>query len=439
MTKLLAAFACAFATTGMAQVGSYLGPGIMSNGAANIGDRSGAAVDLRFFADVTGVYDTGLAPFQVNSKGELVTVSGLYGEQVDGGLYGTHTWRDSVLGIDLSGNYFHYDNASSYDGSTVNLMLGYTWQKSRHVVFDFRQVGGTTTFPYGFGYISPVTVLANEPTSLLFNNRMYYIQSSADMTYIQSSRLSYTIGGDGFWIRREASGLAGTDGWTARGSIRYRLSKTRTLGITYSHLFFDFPPSFGQSSSDMMQGYFATSLGKRWTLNIGGGAFRSNVIGIQEVSINPVIAALLGTSVGYQAFNRTDIFPTGQVNMSARLKNSSLSFGYSETVVPGNGVYLTSRQDSGFGSFSYTGIHKWNLGLSGGYYKLETIGQGIQPYSGFSGGGGFTYGLSRAFHIVGRYDYRRQEIAYANGYRNNSYRVTLGLAFSPGDVPLSLW
>lgn len=432
---------CAFASTTMAQVGSYLGPGILSNGAGDIGQRSGAPVDLRLYADVEGVYDNGLQPFQLGPNGQLETINGLYGEQVDYGAYGTHSWRNALLGLNFNGNFYLYDNAPHYDGNTQNLVLGYTWQKSRRLIFDFREVGGISSLGYGTGISNgePSSVVVGQPTSLLFDNRYYYTQSTMDVTYLLTGRTSFTVGGDGFWVHRDGIGLASTQGYNLRGTIQHRLSKNQTVGVTYEHVYFDFPPVFGDSTTDIGMGFFATSLGKRWTLRLDAGAAYSNVTGVQQVSINPVIAALLGTSVGYQAFYKQDIYPSGDVRLGARLKNSSLGFNFGETVVPGNGVYLTSRQTSGSGTFSYTGIKKWNFGITGGYYKLESIGQGIEPYSTFTGGAGFTYGLSRMFHIVGRYDARHQEITFADGYRNSSYRVTLGLAFSPGDVPLSLW
>ncbi|HTS77148.1 MAG TPA: hypothetical protein VMG40_13135 [Bryobacteraceae bacterium] len=441
MTKLLAAFACAFAATGLAQVGNYLGPGVMSNGAGTIGQRSGSAVDLRFFADVAGFYDTGYTPYEVNSKGQLVTLNGLYGEQIEFGAYGTHTWRDALVGLNFTGSLYHFDNFSQADGSYLNLTAGYTWQKSRHWVFDLRGLGGLTTLPYSFGYAGyyEPTAVAAQPTSVLFDNRFYFVQSGADMTYVQSARTSYTAGADGFLSRYQGPGLAGMEGFDARGTIQHRLSKTKTVGFTYTHFDMNFTATFGHSDTDMGEAFFATSLGKHWTFRIMAGTFHADVSGVHQIAINPVIAALLGTSAGYQTFYRSDFYPAGNVNLEAKLKNSSLGFNYLETVVPGNGIYLTSRQTSGTAYYSYTGIKKWNLGISGGYYSLNTIGQGFAPYSGFSGGAGFTYGLSRMFHIVGRYDYRRQEIVLANGFRNNSYRASLGLAFSPGDVPLSLW
>ncbi len=426
----------------MAQVGSYLGPGILSPGAGMIGERSGAPVDLRFFVDVTGVYDSGIQPFQVNSKGDLVSINGLYGEQLDFGVYGVHTWKQAVLGLDFTGNFYHYDNDSALDGTTQNLQLGFTYQKSRRLVFDLREIAGTSSLGYGapgfYGVSGGPTSVVGQPTALLFDNRIYYAQSSADMTFIESARTSFTFGGSGLLVRREASGLAGTNGYNGHASMQHRLSRTRTIGLEYQYLHFEFPPSYGNSSSNIAQAVYADALGPHWTFSLHAGAFETNAIGLQQVALSPVIAALLGTSVGVQRFNRTDIYPSGQATLSGRLKNSSLAFGFGELVVPGNGVYLTSRQESATASYSYTGIRKWNFGVNGGYYKLDSIGQGIPAFGQFSAGVGLTYTLPYSMHVVGRYDARHQDIDLA-GYRRTGYRVSVGLAYSPGKVPLSLW
>jgi hypothetical protein len=115
-----------------------------------------------------------------------------------------------------------------------------------------------------------------------------------------------------------------------------------------------------------------------------------------------------------------------------------LRFFYSQTVLPGNGVYFTSKSQSGGGSYSYTGIRKVNLSFSGGYYALSSIGQGIAPYKTYNGGGGITYTLPWSLHLDGRYDYRDQSIE-ALTYKHTGYRALVGLTFSPGKVPLSLW
>lgn len=443
MKKLSGALALMFATSAMAQIGSYLGPGVMSNGADTVGNRSGQTVDLRFFADVSAVYDNGVNPFSLDSKGNLVQVNGLYGIQLSLGAYGTHQWRRALLGLDYKGSFYHYDNNSYYDGSTHNLTLGYSYQESRRIVFDFRQIAGTSSLGFASGsygnFAAPApTDLVGQPASALFDNRVYYLQSSGDVNIIQSPRTIYTFGGEGFLARRQAAGLASLNGWGAHGTIEHRLSRTRTIGATYDRIHFSFPPAFGQSDVNMAQGFFSDQLNRRWTFSIYAGAAQSEVKGVQETALDPVVAALLGQSVGFQAFYREAVFPTGRASLKALFKSSSATLSYQQLVVPGNGVYLTSKEQAAALAYSYTGIRKWNLGVSGGYYTLSSIGQGLRSYGLFSGGAGFTYRLTRDFHIVGRYDARHQEIS-SLGYRRTGSRAMLGLAFSPGDVPLSLW
>jgi hypothetical protein len=156
------------------------------------------------------------------------------------------------------------------------------------------------------------------------------------------------------------------------------------------------------------------------------------------VALDPVVAALFGVSIGQQTFYRADFYPGANITLAGRFKTSTVGFTAVQSIAPGNGVYLTSRQQSAGMNYSYTGIRKWNFGLNAGFYKLASIGQGIQNYEAFNGGVGITYGLTRALHIIARADSRYQEIMVV-GYNRTGYRVALGLGFSPGNVPLSLW
>lgn len=425
-----------------AQPGDYLGPGILSRGAGDLGTRSGQQVDLRFYADVSGVYDTGLQPYMVDSKGNLVTLNGLYGVQADLGAYGTHRWRQSLLGLDYSGNFIHYTNGSAFDTTNQNLRLGYTYQKSRRLVFDFRENAGIASYGYGapgfYGTSSASTDFVNTPTALLFDNRFYYFQTTMDVSFLQSARTIYTVGGDGFWVRRQGAGLASTNGYNLRGVVQHRVTKRKTIGASYQHLHFDFPPAFGQSDIDAAEFFFGTGIGRRWNFLLSAGGLIAQVQGIQQVAIDPVIAALLGTSVSERAFYSQTLAPSGRATLDGRFKSSQISFSYSQEIVPGNGIYLTSMQKGGSAGYTYSGIRNWSLGLVGGYMKLSGLGQGLQPYQGVDGGFSATYRITGAIHAVARFDARDQQINVV-GYKHTGYRATIGLAFSPGDIPLSLW
>jgi hypothetical protein len=437
----LASLACAvaLAATASAQLGNYLGPGVLTGGADNIGSRAGEQVDLRFYASASAVYDNGLEPVAVNSKGNLVQIGGLYGIEADLGAYGVHSWRVSQLGLNYTGSFSHYFNNGTYDFSNQSLTLGYTYQASRRLYFNFQGVGGTYTSFLGTS-IGETTVPAvvTDPTLLLFDNRTYFGEGNASMTYLLSPRASLTVGGDGFTVDRQSKALVGMEGYSGKANFRYRLTRVTSVGAEYMREHFQFPGQFGQSDMNMYNLLFSTQMGRHWTFTLAGGAYQMDVAGLQTVSLDPAIAALLGVSTTVHTFAAKNWVPAGQASLSRKFKNANLMLSYSRSVLPGNGVYLTSRTETGLANYNYTGIHKASLAISGGYSSISSVGQGLAPYSMFTGGAGITYNLSHALHAVARYDVRQQEINVA-GFRATSYRASIGLAFSPGSLPLSLW
>ncbi|MGA3189924.1 MAG: hypothetical protein ABSF22_22695 [Bryobacteraceae bacterium] len=440
MKKRLIGLACCVASTALAQVGGgYLGPAVLSSGATGIGTRSGQAVDLRFYAGVNGVYDSSIQPVALNANGTLTTINGLYGVEASVGLYGTHAWHTALLGIDYQGIFREYNGNSPYDGIDQFLTLGYTWQESRRMVIKAQVLAGTLSDGLGIGVVPDVSSnIVATPTTLLFDNRSYYLQGNLDLTYIESARTSFTFGGGGYEVWRQSAALVGVEGYNARGTVEHKLSKNTSIGFTYQRQHFSFPKVFGQADIDTGEIFVGTNIGRHWQLTVRGGVFHSEVSGLQEVQLNPVIAALLGQTATIQSFYRADYYPSGQATLTRRFKQASMNIFYGQTVSPGNGVYLTSKAQNGGAGYSYTGIRKVNLSISGGYSNLTAIGQQIAPYRTGFAGAGFTYSLPKSLHFVSRYDYRYQEIESLT-YKHTGYRVTVGLSFSPGNVPLSLW
>jgi hypothetical protein len=434
------ALACVFSATAAAQLGDYLGPGILTRGAGGIGTRSGEQVSLRLFAGVNAIYDNGLNPLSVDSKGNLVQVNGLYGVEANVGAYGVHNWREAQLGLDYKGDFRHYDNNSYFDGSDHQLRLGLTYQKSKRLYFDVQELAGT--YSTGVGSIPGVTVpipsVVGQGSSLLFDNRTYFNETSVNATYLLTSRTSFTAGGEEFFARYRSASLIGMNGYSLNGSLQHRLSRNSTVGASYSHQHFDYPGAFGQSDIDTIEGFFSTKLGRRWTISLHAGGYQAQVQGIQSVALDPTIAAILGISSFPQTFYKLGRFPTGSAVLSRQFKESNLSITYHRSVLPGNGVYLTSRNEDGYITYSYTGVRKSSFSISGGENSLTSVGQGLQMYRSYNGGAGFTYALTGALHLAARYDVRRESIQIAN-FRQTADRATIGITFSPGKVPLSLW
>jgi hypothetical protein len=427
-----------FASTGWAQITNYLGPGILSRGAGDIGSRGGEQVDLRFSASVSGIVDSGLLPISVDSSGHIPDFATTYGVEARLGAYGTHRWKRALLGLDYQGNYRYYTDNRYFNGSDQALTLGYTVQPSRRLIVDMRGTGGTVSYA-NTGLYNFATESFNPATSQIFDSRADFVQGSMDFTYLKSARTYFEWGGYGFKVDHRNKALIGVNGYDLRGSINHRLSRETTIGVTYDHSHFDYPRAFGESDINMYQGYWARSLGKNWTLRIAGGVFQVETQGLQMVALDPAVVEILGVTQGIQAYYRKNTLPSGEIVLTRRFKSAQLSANYTRTLNPGNGLYLSSRMENAGLTLDYRAGRKWTFSGTGIYQNYTSIGQNLYPYRGFGGGAGAAYALTGALHAVVRYDARHQEIVQTNGFTHTSYRVSLGLAFSPGDLPLSLW
>ncbi len=419
---------------------SYQGPGISSPGVGTIGSRSGEQVDLRYYLGVSGIVDSTIAPFATDSKGNLLHIPYLYGIETDGGIYGVHSWKRSQLGLNYTGSYTKFFNYDAYNGTNHALSLGYTDQISRRLTFDLRESAGSLT--YGTGQVAnAVSTDLNSsftPAVRLFDTRTYYLQSSASATWSQSARTSYTFGAGGFLQNLKSEGLSNAWGYSIDGSMRRRISKISTLGLTYEFSHFEFPGFSSRSNSHTFHGLYATGFGPFWTLSIEAGATVTSGESAFSFALDPVLAAILGQSTIVGISNFQTIYPSGSATLKRRFRRATLAFNYYRGVNSGDGAYTTGRLDNVGASISYTGIRKVNLGADGGYYTLKSIGQNLGSYSQYSAGAGITYALGRDIHLSLRYDFRDQQVNVSN-YKYNGSRATVGLVFSPGNLPLSLW
>jgi hypothetical protein len=80
--------ATGFNASAQTDLGTYQGPGILSPGIGNIGNRSGEQVNLRVWGGVSGIYDTFTQPAATDSKGQLIKITDLYGVEANLGAYG---------------------------------------------------------------------------------------------------------------------------------------------------------------------------------------------------------------------------------------------------------------------------------------------------------------------------------------------------------------
>ena len=414
------------------------GPSLLSRDNGLLAQRGGKLIDLRLYGEITGVYDSALAP--APSQNGPVKALPDYGIESGAGVIGTRSWRHARLSLEYKGRFVQYARDSLLNGSDQFLDLAYSQFLRPHLTLDVKTIAGTTTLANGeFSYLPLTdTDLFALPANELFDSRTNYVEPRVGITWQKTSRLSFEADAEGFVVRRQYLALAGLNGYSARAGAAYRLTRRQTVGATYQQTHFAFQRIFGDARLETVALDYSIALSRTLDLEIQIGGSRLNTSGLAEVSLDPAIAAIVGQNVAIVTFSRMLYVPLEAARLVRRFNHSSIIVSFSSGISPGNGVYLTSRQTEATAGFSYTGARRFTAALNAGYTRLATLGQTLPLYSNLMGGGGMTYRLSGDAYLELRYDYRH--FSTQNQFYNlDSNRVSLGMAFSPGATPLAIW
>lgn len=426
-----------------AQFGSsgYGGPTVLSRAGTNSGERQGEDTGFRYFAGVSGAYDSGLTPVSVDQTGKLVNVSGLYGVEGHLGVFGNRRFKHGKFGLDYDGNYREYSQNTYYNGSDHVFGMSGTYDVNKKLTLVSRNSAGSVSRSIGsvYGLVSSPEQLIGTPSTEIFDNRTYFLQTSESFIYSPTARLSYSGGGLGFFVRRRSAALVGMDGYGAFGDIAYRVSRATTVSAAYNYFHIDYPRAFGESDIQQVNLGYARTINKRWQIALAAGVFQVNTVGVTAVTLDPATAALFGVSRSIVAFDRTTLRPLGQVNIGGRYKTHGINLTYSRQPSAGNGVYLTSVSESANAQVDYTGIAHWTFYVSGGYTRLSSIGQTLGSFRTIIGATGVGYKLGRNLNLAARFDAREAQIVQFLGYSRLGSRSTITLDYSPGERPLNVF
>jgi hypothetical protein len=419
----------------------YGGPALLTRG-QNPAAMTASQIDFRPYLNLSAGYDSGINGVGVNPNGTPVNeVSAAMDASV--GVSGVHSWRHTQIGLDYRFNLRHYFRQSFYDGSDQMLLLGITHQLSRHVIFAIRTSAGlytqnfntpvlTSTVPF-----DPATTYV--PTNDFFDNRTLYFSTQADLQVQKSTRLSYAVGADGFETRRRSTALYGVVGAGARGDIHYRISRRSTIGLGYNYTHYSYNHIF--SSTDL-HGFVATygiRLTRQWEFSSTAGATRYETKFIQTVAIDPAIAALIGISSARQVSYSRNWIPTVQARLSYTMKRGVTYLSVGRSVVPGNGLFLTSTSTNASAGYAYTALRRWSASLAVAYNRSNSLGNFIGVYGDYAATATLSRQIVRYTHGILSANVRRFQSPDFNNYNKWSYGVRLGLGFTPGDIPIRMW
>jgi len=422
------------------QAPEYAGPAILSRGGMATVARASEVVQLRPYVTVAGAYDNGLGVLSVDPQGRATTVAS-FGEEARFGLTGTHSWKRTEIELDYRGVFRHYSHRAYFDGMDNNLILTIRHEVSRHVTIEFEEnasrYSNAFSMPYSMGsYYNPMLygLTGNE----LFNSPTSVLMSTFRAIYQRTSRLSFGGGASGFLVRRRSEALTGVTGAQLTGNMAYRLSRYQTIGLEYSYNRFDFTRQVGYSEFHGVAVDYSVRVGQHWEFGMRAGGFRVRSQQVVQAAIDPAVAAIFGLTSGTEIANRTTFAPNFEGRLTRGFRRGSWSASYVRTVMPGNGVYLTSGADRAQTTYSYTGLSKVTLQCRIGYDRLSSLSQTIGRYRSYSGGGGATVRLAHALSLIGQVD-RRHYDANGSALQRSSFQANLGLSWSPGERPLAIW
>lgn len=425
-------------------MGGYGGPAILSRGRGSAGSRGADPVNIGYYGRVAGSYDTGFTPVVADTNGKIADPGGLFGIEASIGAYGTHSWKRSSIGLEYRGNYRHYSENTYYNGSDHILALNFAAVTTRRTLLTLQQTAGTTNIAYGgitglHGFTNLYDPLQpGLPVNEIFDNRSYFIDSTARLIWVENSRNSFSFFGGGFAVRRHSKLLIGQNGIRAGMDFARRINRRTTLSLAYSFQKYDFPRAFGAADLHSVSFGYSQLLGKNWEIAASGGAYLINVVGTQQVTLDPLIAQLFGRKTGIEVYDKSNIFSSVQGTITRRFKRSTLLFTAQRGIAPGNGVLLTSRNQSYGASFSHSSSRR--LGFYGNinYFTLDGIGGLSGHYDTFSTGVGVSYVLRHHMQLMGNIDYRFQQTGTGtvDAFNRGGTRFTLALGFSQQELPM---
>jgi hypothetical protein len=277
------------------------------------------------------------------------------------------------------------------------------------------------------------------PTTEFFDDRTYYVSSQLALTYQKSARLSFNFGGGGFLIDHSAKGLYGTRGATAYADAQYRMTRRATVGGIYQFSTFRNTGIYGDSYIHGTAGSFGYQFSRTLEFSGFAGVMRPESKFVQSVPLDPAIAALIGVSTGRQVVHSVSLRPFWSGRISKTFSSGVLYGSGGQTVAPGNGLFLTSYTTSMMAGYAFTGLRRWSFSANVRRTASKSIANVAGPYDTVQGGFSVSRKLTSSIHLVASALARHYSSSVFDRYNRTTQSFSLGIGYSPGDVPLRLW
>ena len=418
---------------------AFAGPAVLSRSYTLSRPMIPQQIKWRFSLGLNYSWDDGETPGAVNATTALVPSTSSSGS-VNWALSGSHIWKHDQISLSYGGNYSQYFAQSAGNNSGLNNVLNmeYAHAFSRHVSFHASEslTGLSQNYSIENPALETASVaninLATSPNVQLLNSTVKQSSSSIGLTWRLTSRLSFDATVSEFLIRQTGVAVTGNTGQQFGGDLNYRWTRKTTVGAFYSYTSYLYSQHVSQSDSHSIGLIYSYALGPHTQLRTRFGATRIETLGYETVALSPELAAILGQGsvvVNAYSLNWTSDISAQLVREFRGRRTGSLSFAHGES--PGNGVLLTSVQESISAGYSMALLRRIPLNLGAVYSTLNSTGQGSLGfyrsetyYAGVSRPVG--HGVSTNFRV----DYSRYQIS-GSPLQGHDLRISVGFGWSP--------
>jgi len=340
----------------------YSGPAVLTRSYTLARPMDATSIKWTGSLGFTYSWDDGDAPGLVNgSTGFVSAKASAVGLNLS--LTGRHRWKRDLIGLSYTGNYSRYFAQNTFynlSGLNNSLNLDYAHIFSRR--FQFHLVESvqdlSQNYPLENPALQPGSSVANinlstSPSIQLLNNTVHQSSTQAGVTYRQTARLSYDGTVSYFIIGQTEAGLTGMRGQQYSGDLNYRLTSRTTVGAYYTYTDYNYSHGVSHATSNGGGLIYSYAINRHMQLRTRFGVSQIKSTAYETIALPPELAAILGR--GDSLINASSNFLTTDVSGQlirdfGKSRTASLAFARGES--PGNGLLLTSVQETATAGYS---------------------------------------------------------------------------------------
>lgn len=398
-------------------------------------------------AGISNFYTNG---FGAPPSGAQTPLQNAYGEGtgINWSISGRHKFKRDSLGVAFSGSRQWYSGGEQYTGITTRLGVNYMHVVSRRI--SLQLTGSGNFLPPSSALVNqapgPETPAADINTAItpgpeIFNTGIKQFTTGMNATWQKSTRLSFSGGASYFVTMYDAPGFIGMNGEQVQGNMNYRLTSKTTAGLFYSYSVYTYQHGQGTNNSDSMGALYSHDFNRTLRLQLRAGAGTNHLVAYQVVPLSPVAAELYGISSeiveGNQKSMTQDISAQLMKDFGTR---GTVALSYSKGIMPGNGLFLASEQETFAVNASLRLFHRYLTSISAGRQSFSSAftsvpgaaGSYVTDYVHIASSKPLTHSMSLSYGL----DYRYFQVTEFPGLRS---LITLNCSFTWNHSEDRLW